>query len=142
MSITFDDTNRAGSSSFVEQASRAAMVPARIMLSSIFLISGAQKLTAYEATAGYMNAFGVPGALLPAVIVFEIAAALALIVGYKARVAAFLLAGFSILAGAIFHFDPADQIQTIMLLKNVAIAGGLLAIVAAGPGALSLDRRG
>lgn len=142
MSITYDQSRSGTVNTVLERLASAAMVPGRVMLSAIFLISGAQKITAYEATAGYMAAFGVPSALLAAVIAFEIIAALALIVGFRARLAAFLLAGFSLMTAVFFHFDPADQIQTIMFLKNVSIAGGLLAIVAAGPGPLSFDRRG
>lgn len=111
----------------------------RTLLASVFLLSGITKIGAYEATQGYMDAMGVPGALLPAVIAFEILAPLAVIAGFYARTAAFLLAGFSILTALIFHFDFADQTQTVMFLKNVSIAGGLLLVTAAGPGALSVN---
>jgi len=141
MSITIDPPRSGAARSALDRAAPYALVPARALLGSLFVISGAQKIAAYEGTAGYMAAFGIPGALLPAVIAFEIAAGLALVLGYGTRLAAFLLAGFSLLAGFVFHLDLADQIQTIMLLKNVAVAGGLLAIVAAGSGPLALDRR-
>jgi len=113
----------------------------RTLLASVFLFSGLNKIGAYEATQGYMDAFGAPGALLPAVIALEIAAPIAVILGFYARSAAFLLAGFSILTAIIFHFDFADQIQSVMFLKNVSIAGGLLLLVSAGPGALSMNSR-
>lgn len=113
----------------------------RILLSALFLISGLGKIGAYTGTAAYMTAAGVPGALLPAVIATEVLGAIALIVGWKTRVTAFLLAGFTLLAGVLFHNHLADQMQSIMLLKNVAIAGGLLLLVANGAGPLSLDRR-
>lgn len=122
-------------------AARFAAPLARAMLGMIFLVSGAGKIGAFVATQGYMEAMGVPGALLPAVIVLEIAAPLFLIAGFQARLAAFLLAGFSILSAILFHANLADQIQEIMVLKNIAIAGGLLLIVANGPGAMSLDAR-
>lgn len=111
----------------------------RTLLASVFLLSGVTKIGAYEATQGYMNAMGVPGELLPAVIAFEILTPIALIVGFYARSAAFLLAGFSIVTALIFHFDFADQTQTVMFLKNVSIAGGLLLLTAAGPGAFSAN---
>lgn len=113
----------------------------RTLLGSIFLLSGLTKIGAYEATQGYMNAMGVPGELLPAVIAFEILTPIALIVGFYARSAAFLLAGFSIVTALIFHFDFADQIQTVLFLKNISIAGGLLFLTSMGPGAFSVDAR-
>ena len=118
-----------------------AELAGRILLAAIFLISGLGKIGGYAATAGYMTSVGVPGALLPVVIAFEVLGAVALIVGWKTRLTAFLLAGFTLLSGLIFHSNFADQMQMIMFLKNVAIAGGLLLLVANGAGALSLDRR-
>ena len=119
-----------------------AVVPGRVMLGGLFVISGADKAGNYTATQGYMDAFGLPGALLPLVIAFQLTAGLALIAGFHARAAAFLLAGFVLTTALVFHTDFTDQIQTFMFLKNVAIAGGLLTLVASGPGPLSLDRRG
>ncbi len=113
----------------------------RILLAAIFLITGLGKIGAFATTAAYMDSVGVPGALLPVVIAFEVLAAIALIAGWKTRLTAFLLAGFTLLSGLIFHSNFADQMQMVMLLKNVAIAGGLLLLVANGAGALSVDRR-
>lgn len=113
----------------------------RLLIAVIFLLSGLSKITGYEATQGYMDAMGVPGALLPLVIMFEIAAALAVIIGWQTRLFAFLLAGFSLVSAVIFHGNLSDQIQFIMFMKNVAIAGGFMFLVANGPGALSLDSR-
>lgn len=113
----------------------------RILLGAIFLISGLGKIGAYAGTAGYMASIGVPGALLPAVIALEVLGAIAIIIGWKTRIAAVLLAGFTLLAGVLFHSNFSDQVQMIMFLKNVAIAGGFLLLAANGPGALSLDRR-
>jgi putative oxidoreductase len=113
----------------------------RSLLAVLFLLSGLGKISAYAGTAGYMSSLGVPGALLPVVIATEVLGALAIIVGWKTRVIAFLLAGFSLLTGVIFHSNFGDQIQMIMFLKNVSIAGGFLLLVANGAGPLSLDRR-
>ena len=119
----------------------SAELVGRILLASLFLLSGVSKLGAYGATAAYMSSAGVPSALLPAVIAVELLGSLAVIVGWKTRAAAALLAGFSLLAAFLFHNNFADQIQMIMFLKNVAIAGGFLLLVANGAGAISLDRR-
>jgi len=113
----------------------------RAMLAVLFLLAGIGKITGYEATAGYMASQGVPGALLPLVIALEVLGALAIIGGWKTRVVAFLLAGFSVVSAALFHANLADQIQMTMFLKNIAIAGGFLLLVAHGAGPLSLDRR-
>ena len=113
----------------------------RFLLVLIFVMSGLQKITGYAGTQGYMEAMGVPGGLLPLVIALEVLGGLAVLFGFWTRTAAFLLAGFSVVSGLLFHFDLADQMQTIMLLKNVAIAGGFLMLVAQGPGAYALDNR-
>ena len=81
----------------------------------------------------------VPGGLLPLVIVTEIVLGLAVIVGYRTRLAAFGLAGFTLLSGILFHANFGDQMQMIMFMKNLAIAGGFLFLVAHGAGAWSLD---
>lgn len=119
----------------------SAEVAGRFLLALLFLLSGVGKLGAYGATAAYMSANGVPGALLPAVIAIEVLGALAIILGWKTRVVAFLLAGFSLLTAITFHNNLADQIQMIMFFKNLAIAGGFLLLVAHGAGRLSLDGR-
>ena len=111
----------------------------RILLASLFLLSGLGKITAYAATAGYMASVGVPGALLPLVIVTELLCSLAIILGWQTRVVSLLLAGFTLVTGALFHNNFADQIQMVMFLKNVSIAGALLMLAANGAGRLSLD---
>ena len=113
----------------------------RFLLAALFLISGLGKIGAYSATAGYMSSVGVPGFLLPIVIGTEVIGAAAIIVGWQTRIAAFLLAGFTLLSAALFHNNFGDQIQAIMFFKNVAIAGGFLLLVANGAGAISIDRR-
>ena len=120
---------------------KSATLIGRIFLAHIFLLSGISKIGGYEATAGWMESMGVPGMLLPLVILLEIGGGLALILGWQARWAALALAGFSVLAAVIFHTNFADQMQMIMLMKNFAMAGGLLYIAAFGAGAWSLDAR-
>ena len=113
----------------------------RILLALLFLMSGIGKIAGYEASVGYMQAMGVPGALLPVTIVLEIAGAAAIMAGWKTRIAAFLLAGFTLVAAVIFHSNFGDQMQMVMFLKNVAIAGGFLMLMANGAGRYSLDAR-
>ncbi len=113
----------------------------RILLASLFLLSGLSKITGYEATAGYMASMGVSAALLPIVIVTEVLGSVAVIVGWHTRIAAFLLAGFTLLAAGLFHNHLGDEIQMIMFLKDVAITGAFLMLVANGAGPLSLDHR-
>jgi len=114
----------------------------RVLLGHIFVMAGISKLGAgYAATQGWMEAMGVPGMLLPAVILLEIGAGAALILGFQARLAAAALAGFSIISALIFHNNLADQMQMIMFMKNFAMAGGLLFVVAFGAGSWSLDGR-
>jgi putative oxidoreductase len=118
-----------------------ALLAARVLLALIFIVSGFSKISGYSGTVGYMEAMGVPGILLPLVILVEVIGGVAILVGFQTRLAAIGLAVFTLLAGFLFHFNPADQMQTIMLMKNLAIAGGFLALLATGPGALSVDAR-
>ncbi|MFC5742959.1 DoxX family protein [Dyella tabacisoli] len=111
----------------------------RILLSSLFVLSGLSKLGAYAATMAYMSAMGVPSVLLPVVIATELFGGLAIAFGWKTRVAAFLLAGFSLVTALAFHANLADQIQMIMFMKNVSIAGAFLLLTVNGAGRISLD---
>ena len=113
----------------------------RLLISFIFLMSGLNKIGNYSNTSGWMESMGVSNSLLPLVIIIEILAAIAIIVGWKTKIAAFLLASFCILSGLIFHTDFSNQVEMIMLMKNFAIAGGFLILVVNGPGNFSLDNR-
>lgn len=114
---------------------------ARLLLVLIFFVSGINKIFSYAGTQGYMEAFNISGGLLPLVIIIEVFAALAVIIGWKTRLAAFTLAGFSVISALIFHVNFADQIQFILFMKNIGLAGGLLLLVANGPGSYALDNR-
>jgi len=105
----------------------------------IFLLSGLSKLGALAGTQAYMEAMHVPGVLLWPTILFEIGTGALVIVGYQTRVVAALLAGFSLVTGAIFHNHFSDQIRMIMFLKNVSMAGGLVLLAAVGAGRFSID---
>ena len=125
----------------MEKVTQLTSLTARIFLGHIFLLAGASKITAYAGTQGYMEMMGVPGTLLPLVILLEIGGGLAIIAGWQTRWTAIALAGFSVIAAAIFHNNFGDQIQMILFMKNIAIAGGLMLLATHGAGAYSLDNR-
>jgi putative oxidoreductase len=116
----------------------------RILLATIFVLSGFGKLMAPAATIGYIESSGLPFATLGLAIAIavELGGGLLLAAGYKTRLVAAVLAGFSIVTGLAFHHAIGDQNQMIHLLKNFAMAGGLLQVAAFGAGAYSIDNRG
>ncbi len=123
---------------FVQNLSAPA---GRFLISLIFITSGFSKITNFAGTQAYMESAGVPGILLPLVIAVELLGGLAVVFGWHTRVAAFLLAGFSLVSAVLFHANFGDQMQTIMFMKNLGLAGGFLMIVALGAGPYSLDNR-
>lgn len=112
---------------------------ARLMMGQIFLIAGLQKIGGYEGTQGYMESAGVPGMLLPLVILVEAGGGLALIIGWQTKLAAMVLALFTLAAAVLFHNNFADQMQMIMFMKNIAITGGLMLLAVYGAGGYSVD---
>jgi len=114
---------------------------ARALMSCVFIAAGWNKIASYAGTQGFMRSLGVPGSLLPLVILVELGGALALLVGFQTRIAAFSLAGFALLAGTLVHFHPGDQENMIVFMDNLAMVGGLLLFVQYGGGAWSLDER-
>jgi putative oxidoreductase len=116
------------------------LLAARVLLAVMFLMAGMSKLGAgYEGTQGYMEAMGVPGALLPLVILLEIGGAIALIIGFKTKWAAVALAVFTVAAALLFHANFEDQMQSILFMKNMAVTGGFLALISMGAGRFSVD---
>jgi putative oxidoreductase len=113
----------------------------RVFIALIFVMSGLIKMGNYAITAGWMDAMGVPGGLLPVVIVLEVLGGLAIIIGWQTRIASFLLAGFCLLSALLFHNNLGDQNEMIQFMKNVAMAGGFLFLTAHGAGKFSLDNR-
>ena len=113
----------------------------RVFISSIFLLSGYNKIFNYENTVAWMEGFGVPGFLLGPAIAFEILFPILIIIGYQTKISATLLAIFSIATAFIFHFDFSDQMQTIAFFKNFALAGGFLFIAVHGPKEWSMERK-
>ena len=113
----------------------------RVLLSIIFITSGFSKITGYAGTAAYMEQHGIPGALMPLVILTELGGGLCILTGLFTRYVAIALAGFCLLTGYFFHYQPGDQMQMINFMKNLTIAGGFLLLAGAGPGAFALDNR-
>ena len=116
---------------------------ARILLSVMFIMSGLQKFGAIDGTAGYIASVGLPAGTLLAWLaaIFETLAGIALLVGFQTGLSALALAALCVFTGFVFHYAPADQMQMILFMKNITIAGGLLALFVAGPGSLSVDAR-
>jgi putative oxidoreductase len=115
----------------------------RGMISVIFLLSGLSKIAAPAMTIGYIQSVGLPA---PSVafglsVFVELAGGLALLLGYRTRAVAAVLALFSLVTAAVFHNALGDQNQFIHFFKNIAMAGGLLHVVAFGGGRISLDAR-
>ncbi len=113
----------------------------RLMLALIFILAGVGKVTDLAGTSAYMEAMGVPSSLLWPTILLEILGGIAIALGYKTALAAAALALFSIATAVLFHSDFSDKMQTILFLKNVAIAGGLFVLAAGGTTAYSLDKK-
>ena len=122
------------------QLSIAAPLVARLFFGVLFLLAGLGKLGDVAGFSGYLASGGLPAFLAWPAVLFEIAVGLALIAGFKTRIAALSAAAFCVVAGGLYHFSPADQMQMAMFLKNLAIAGGLVLLASTGAGRLSLDR--
>ena len=113
----------------------------RIFISALFLISAYDKIFSIDGSMSWMEGFGIPGFFIYPAIVLEIILPLFIIIGYKAKISASLLAIFCISTAFIFHFDFVDQMQTIAFLKNLGLAGGFLFIVANGTNSWSVDKK-
>lgn len=118
-------------------------IAARLLIAQIFIISGFSKLMGYGATQGFFSSLGVPmpGLLLPLVILVELGGGLALLVGFKTRWVAAVLALFAVASALVAHSNFADQGQMINFMKNLAMAGGLLLFVKYGADQPSIDKR-
>jgi putative oxidoreductase len=124
----------------INSLTKYADLPARAALSAVFIIAGISKISAFKGTQGYMEAFGLPGFLLAPTIAFEILVGLALLVGFKTRYVALILAGFTVVTALVFHRQLGDQMQQILFMKNIAIAGGLLLLAKTGAPAFGFDK--
>jgi putative oxidoreductase len=119
------------------------LLVARILLSVMFIMAGFQKFGDLAGTAGYISSVGLPaGSLLaPLSGALELLAGLAVLVGFQTRIASWLLAAFCVVAALFFHYVPGDMMQMMIFSKDIAIAGGFLALSVAGAGAWSVDGR-
>ena len=139
MSTTSVTAGSAGTSS----SASVAILVGRILISALFILAGFAKLTTISATAGWFGSIGLPVPTVTAVVVglVELLGGLAILVGFQTRHTAIVIAIFTIGATLVAHLDFADQMQVLMLQKNLAIAGGLLILAFVGAGSLSVDAR-
>jgi putative oxidoreductase len=119
------------------------LLVSRILLSVMFIGAGLSKFGAIAGTAGYIGSVGLPAPTVLAWLaaIFETVAGIAILVGFQTRIAALALAAFCVFTAAFFHADFADQMQMTSFMKNLAVAGGFLALYVAGPGSISIDGR-
>ncbi|MEB8678763.1 DoxX family protein [Cronobacter malonaticus] len=118
----------------------AGVLVARILMPILFIVSGFGKITGYAGTQQYMEAMGVPGFILPLVILLEFGGGLAILFGFLTRTTALITAVFTLLTAFLFHSNFAEGVNSIMFMKNFSITGGYLLLALMGPGAYSLDR--
>jgi len=124
----------------MDQLKTYAPLVTRIFLAAIFIPAGLGKMGDVAGFTGYLTSGGLPAILAWPTILFEIVLGVSMLVGYQARILALLGAGFCLLAAALYHYVPADQLQMIMLFKNLGVAGAFLMIFAHGPGKLAIDK--
>ena len=111
----------------------------RLLLSALFLIEGVGKISMQENVIMYMEDYNVPGILFAPAIILEILFPILLIFGYKTKWVASVMALFTFVVAIIFHTDFSEGMQMMLFLKDLAIAGGFMILVAHGPGKISLD---
>lgn len=136
-------TNASATAATASAGSAAVVAAGRLLLSLMFIYAGFGKLTDIAGTAGWFGSIGLPAPTVTAVLVglLEFVGGLAILVGYKTRIAALAIAAFTVGATLIAHTNLADQVQQLFFLKNVAVTGGLLVLAAFGAGALSVDAK-
>ena len=120
-----------------------ALLIGRILIAALFLVAAYNKFKGLGGTTTYFTKLGVPApsAMAPLVATFELAVGALLIAGYKTRYVALAVAAFVVFAALLAHMNLADGNQLNHFLKNLAIAGGALALFVAGPGRHSVDAR-
>lgn len=129
-----------------DRKSGVALLAGRVGLGIIFVMSGVGKLAAWSGTVAHAGSKGVPPILLAAAVGLELLGGVSVVAGWKTRWGVAALLAFLGPVTVVFHgfwayAGAQAQLQTIQFLKNLAIAGGLLALGAAGPGAISVDGR-
>jgi putative oxidoreductase len=125
----------------MEKSNRYLPLLGRVMIGAPFILSGLGKLMAHDSTVGYINSVGLPFPQLSWLIAMtvEMGGGALLLLGYRARLVALVVALFTLVTAIFFHRNFADQNQMIHFLKNIMIAGGLLQIVYFGAGPMSID---
>ena len=112
---------------------------ARVFLSLLFLIEGIRKISVQDSVIMYMEDYGVPGILFIPSIILEILFPLLIIIGYKTKLAALVMALFTFTVAIVFHTDFYEDMQMVFFLKDLAIAGGFMMIFFYGANKISLD---
>ena len=111
----------------------------RLLIATIFLLSGWAKITNPAFFIGYAHSAGLPAFSVWVAIPVELIGGILLLVGYRTRMTAAVLALFTLVAALFFHSALGDANQFNHFFKNVAMAGGLLQVIAFGPGRFSVD---
>lgn len=127
----------------------ACLLAGRLLMGAYFILPGVQKITGFDETTSYMEAHSVPmvSVLLPLTILVQLSAGAAIIVGYRGKFAAFILAGLTFIISIYMHdfwsmakgMEQAHELQNF--IKNIAIMSGLLIVAAQGTGKFSLDNK-
>jgi putative oxidoreductase len=130
-------------SSITPQSNGLATLVARVFLSILFILAGFSKLTAISGTAGYFAGLGLPVPTVTAVLVglVEFVGGLAILVGFQTRIAAAIVALFTIGATLVAHMNFAEGMNALMAQKTLAIAGGLILLALQGAGSISIDAK-
>lgn len=130
-------------SSITPKANGAATLIIRVFLSVLFIIAGYNKLTALDGTADYFASIGLPMPIVTALVVglIEFVGGLAILFGFKTRIAAVIVGLFTLGATLVAHMDFAEGMNLLIAQKNLAIAGGLFLLFLHGAGSLSIDAR-
>lgn len=128
------------SGEYDEKLEDVGVLVARILMPILFITAGWGKITGYAGTQQYMEAMGVPGFMLPLVILLEFGGGLAILFGFLTRTTALFTAGFTLLTAFLFHSNFAEGVNSLMFMKNLTISGGFLLLAITGPGAYSIDR--
>jgi putative oxidoreductase len=113
----------------------------RILISSLFLFSGYNKIFNYNVTVNWMEGFGIPGILLGPAIALEIILPILIIIGYQTRIASLILALFCVGTALVFHLDLTNQMQIVALLKNFGLAGGFIFIAVNGTKDWAIEKK-
>jgi putative oxidoreductase len=107
----------------------------------VFVAVGINQMKSYAGTANYMQTMGVPGGLLPLVLLLQLGGGIGVLLGFATRAASLALASFCLVATLIFHHNFSDPVQIALFLKDLSMAGGFIALAVAGAGPVSLDAR-